>query len=402
MASILVVDDRAENRELLAIVLRSAAYEVVEAISGRAALAIARSAHPDLIITDMLMPTMDGYEFTRLLRADPGLAATPVVFHTGIFVEEEVRRLGAACGVRHFLLKPCEPQDILDVVALALAGERPPLPVAPRAVDSVDDDHVRALKDRLIAKVQDLEHAVRREELVNERLRALQRETTESLTLLETLLASAPVGLCLIDRQLRVRHINHLLAVSSPVAVGDQVGRDVADVLPNLWAHIEPHYRHVVESRHAVLNQDVAGASADDPRDELSWQASYYPVLLEDEVIGLGVVIADVTALRQAEADAAAGRDEALEASRMKSSFLANVSHEIRTPLSGVIGMSHLLQCSSLDNEQRDYARLLQHSGETLVTVVNDILDFSKIEAGCCDWSALTLISSPPSRPVAI
>jgi signal transduction histidine kinase/HPt (histidine-containing phosphotransfer) domain-containing protein len=381
MATVLVLDDRADNRELLAIVLRSAAYEVVEAASGTVALAIARSTHPDLIITDMLMPAMDGYEFVRLLRADPGLAGTRVVFHTGIFIEEEVRRLAAASGVEHFLVKPCEAQDILDVVALALAAEPSPPVVAVPGAGSVDDHHIQALRDRLIAKVEELEHAIRREELVNEQLRSVQRETTTSLTLLETLLASAPVGLCLIDHELRVRHINDLLAVSSPVAIGDQVGRAVADVLPGLWAHIEPHYTHVVESRHAVLNQNVAGASHD-PREQLSWQASYYPVLLEDEVIGLGVVVVDVTALRRAEADAAGARDEALEASRMKSSFLANVSHEIRTPLGGVVGMSHLLQYSSLDNQQREYARLLQHSAETLVTVVNDILDFSKIEAG--------------------
>jgi signal transduction histidine kinase len=210
---------------------------------------------------------------------------------------------------------------------------------------------VRALKDRLIAKVDELERAVKREELVNAELRAAQRETAESLTLLETLLAGAPVGLCFIDRRLRVRHINHLLAGASPLAIGDQVGGAIADVLPDLWAHIEPHYRHVFASRRAVLNQDVAWTAHDDPRGHLSWLAGYYPVVLENEVIGLGAVVVDVTALRQAEADAAGARDEALEASRMKSNFLANVSHEIRTPLSGVIGMSHLLQYSSLDEQ---------------------------------------------------
>src|SRR5450755_2808177 len=141
MATILVLDDRADNRELLAIVLRSAAHDVVEASSGRAALALARDEHPDLIIADMLMPVMDGYEFVRLLRVDPGLAGTRVVFHTGIFTEEEVRGLAAACGVEHFLVKPCEPQMILDVVALALAADESAPPVAGPGVDGVDIHH---------------------------------------------------------------------------------------------------------------------------------------------------------------------------------------------------------------------------------------------------------------------
>jgi CheY-like chemotaxis protein/HPt (histidine-containing phosphotransfer) domain-containing protein len=86
--------------------------------------------------------------------------------------------------------------------------------------------------------------------------------------------------------------------------------------------------------------------------------------------------------MREARTQAAAARDEALEASRMKSAFLANMSHEVRTPLNGVIGMADLLLDSPLDPEQRENARLLRGAGETLVAVVNDILDFSKIESG--------------------
>jgi len=106
-------------------------------------------------------------------------------------------------------------------------------------------------------------------------------------------------------------------------------------------------------------------------------------------VIGIARIARDVTtqvraqmAMRKAQVEVAAARDEALEASRMKSAFLANMSHEIRTPLNGVIGMADLLLDSSLDQEQRENARMLRGAGESLVAVVNDILDFSKIEAG--------------------
>jgi len=170
---ILVADDRIDDRQFLTTLLSYRGHRLLEAADGAEALALVRAERPDLVITDILMPVMDGYEFVRQLRADPVVATTPVIFYTATYLERESHALAQKCSVTHLLTKPMEPEAILRTVeeVLALSRSSAPLPVPPE----VDQEHRRMLTDTLVRKVKELEVEVAHRQQAEAALRERER-----------------------------------------------------------------------------------------------------------------------------------------------------------------------------------------------------------------------------------
>ncbi|HJV93502.1 MAG TPA: response regulator, partial [Azonexus sp.] len=128
MACILVVDDRPINREFLVTLLGFIGHETLQAGDGAEALTVAVDRRPDLIITDVLMPVMDGIEFVRRLHAEPVIADIPVIFYTATYRLAEAWPMAQSCGVDTVIGKPASPQVILDAVAAKLGAQATPKP----------------------------------------------------------------------------------------------------------------------------------------------------------------------------------------------------------------------------------------------------------------------------------
>ncbi|MES2570508.1 MAG: ATP-binding protein [Verrucomicrobiota bacterium] len=154
MAKILIVDDYPANRSFLVTLLGYGGHELIEAGDGREALEKVWAESPALVVTDVLMPTMDGFEFVRQLRSEPRIAATPVIFCTACYLEREARNLAAACGVTHVIPKPSEPELVLRVVAEALGEAAASSPSAPPA--DFDREHLQLVMDKLSRNTDEL------------------------------------------------------------------------------------------------------------------------------------------------------------------------------------------------------------------------------------------------------
>jgi PAS domain S-box-containing protein len=156
-ARVLVVDDDAPSRKLLRTLLGYSGYRVLEANDGAEALERVRDDRPNLVISDILMPNMDGYEFVRRLRSEREVGDTPVIFYSAIYRQKEASELAGAYGVRHILTKPCKPEKILGIVrsALEIVAHRV---VAPSS-EEFERKHLRLVTDKVLEKAAELEAA---------------------------------------------------------------------------------------------------------------------------------------------------------------------------------------------------------------------------------------------------
>jgi CheY-like chemotaxis protein len=115
MTRILIADDEPHIRKLVSFTLGNHGYDVLQAADGGEAYAIARAEKPDLVLLDVMMPVMTGYEVLNRLKADPETESIPVVMLSAKSQRTEVEE-GMACGAREYICKPFTPKDLVERV----------------------------------------------------------------------------------------------------------------------------------------------------------------------------------------------------------------------------------------------------------------------------------------------
>ncbi len=157
MATILVVDDRPANRQFVLSLLGYFGHRLLEAAGGVEALQIVRDERPALVITDIGMKGMDGYQFALHLRADPAVSPPRIIFLTATYFEAEARALAQACCVSRYITKPVEPQVLLEAIDAVLAEPAPPPGERLRPDEKLIDGYVRLMAAKVQQHVSGLE-----------------------------------------------------------------------------------------------------------------------------------------------------------------------------------------------------------------------------------------------------
>ncbi|MDD4102148.1 MAG: response regulator [Kiritimatiellae bacterium] len=149
---ILVVDDNQDNLYLLRSLLGNNGYELAEAFNGADALTKARENTPDLIITDILMPVMDGFTFCRECKKDPNLNNVPIIFYTATYTDDRDRDFALSIGAARFIVKPEEPEAFIMAIREVLK-DTPAHPV-PEPPHEEEEVYLKKYSEALIRKLE--------------------------------------------------------------------------------------------------------------------------------------------------------------------------------------------------------------------------------------------------------
>ncbi|MFY0565674.1 ATP-binding protein [Archangium lansingense] len=327
-ARILFADDNADMREYVGRLLAER-WEVKTVADGLAALEAARERLPDLVLTDVMMPGLDGFGLLRELRADERTRNVPVIILSAR-AGEEAHVEGLRAGANDYLVKPFSARELVARVESQLARAR---------LNTLQEEHHRRL-----ARV--FQHA--------------------------------PVGIAILrgpNHVFEFANADYLKLISNRPVVGrsarealpELANQGIFELLDNVFATGEPF---IGRSVRVMINRGAGGAP-----EEGFFDFVYQPMLDEaGQVEGIVAVAFDVTELANA-------RRGAESANRAKDEFLAMLGHELRNPLAPILTALQLMQLRGDDSTERERT-LIERQVKHLVRLVDDLLDVSRVTQG--------------------
>ena len=331
LPKILIVDDLKENLIWLEGHLRTVAAEIHRAYSGPEALDLVQKHNYALMIIDVQMPFMTGFELVDAIHDGTQNIFTPVIFVTAIHFDDKSIFRGYQSGAVDYLTKPVIPEILVSKVKVFLELDtiRQQLKESKQLYEDIINDQT----DFIIRTEPDLSLRFSNLSFLKENKTSLQQLIGRNLT--------------------EFIYPDDLEKINSAIA-------SLTDLNPTCTLQT----RLLFGGREMWVNAVVRSSYI------IPGKVSYYQF-----------VFRDITSEKLARTELIKALQKAEEATKGKSLFLANMSHEIRTPLNSIIGMVSLLNRSALSEDQKEDIDVISISANKLLDLINQILDFSRIEA---------------------
>jgi two-component system, sensor histidine kinase len=358
---ILLVDDRLDGIFALEAVLTSPEYNLVRATSGVDALSQILSTDFALILMDVQMPDMDGFEVARIIKQREKSKRIPIIFMTAINKTDQFISMGYSVGAVDYLFKPFDPHILRSKVAVFVELYK---------------------KSRLVLH----QGSVLLEVEQRERARTLADLEAESRRRYRNLADAIPQIVWRLNNSGEVEYFNQFWQQYTGWPVEESLRGNWRNIFhPEDLAVFEKHWRVALETK---LGFDCDCRLLSGTEKQYRWHLfRVVPETSQARELPYWISTAtDIHDKKMIQEELAREKKKADLANETKSRFLANMSHEIRTPLGAILGFADLLNDPNVGVAERaEWTGTIRRNGEQLSKIIDEILDLSKVEAGKLD-----------------